>query len=210
MIRFLQESHNFLIGALEIVILEDILSQSADSPQYLAFLWLVYLDDAILCPPASQKKADAASVFDGAEVEFTRWLAKNKNVNSIRSLSPSVSTSITERNEILDRIMQRYALAMLYYSFHGYGWKNCPSYSNFVNTTTLGDCVNVDGEELVRFLDSAHECTWFGITCSFNATENMNVDEYNPVTRLELPGVSLHGNIPQDIALLFSLKVVDL
>jgi hypothetical protein len=63
-------------------ILTDIISQSANSPQYLAFLWLVYIDDVILCPPPSQD--GGASTFDGTDVDASRWLAKD---NSSRAFS---------------------------------------------------------------------------------------------------------------------------
>lgn len=160
-------------------ILADIISQSANSPQYLAFLWLVYIDDAILCPPPSQD--GGATTFDGTDVDST--------------------------HEALDRIIQRYTLAMLYFSFDGHGWTNCKSERNFANTS-LGGCVDDNGDELVRFLDSSHECAWFGVTCSTDVAD-MSA-EHSPVTRLELQANNLGGSIPKDVGLLYTLEALDL
>jgi hypothetical protein len=149
----------------------------------MAFLWLVYFDDAILCAPLSENNA-SASGFDG-----------------------TITINI---HETLDRIMQRYALAMLYFSFQGYGWDQCSSDRNLINSSSTGKCVDGNGDELVRFLDATHECEWFGITCQTNATNEMDVDVYYPVTHLELPSNNLHGYIPTDISLLYTLEVLDL
>jgi hypothetical protein len=165
-----------------------IVSQSADSPQYMAFLWLVYFDDAILCAPQTDANG-ISTLVDSRAIAF----------NTINNI-----------NETLDRIMQRYALAMLYFSFQGYGWDQCSSDRNLIDSSSAGKCVDSNGNELVRFLDAAHECEWFGIACSTNATDEMNVDMYYPVTHLELSSNNLHGYIPSEISLLYTLEVLDL
>lgn len=179
----------------------DIVSQSADSPQYMAFLWIVYFDDAILCAPPSQ-------VNNAAESDGVTRLLFNMSGKSSRTLA--TDTSIMNIHETLDRIMQRYALAMLYFSFQGYGWDNCSSDRNLVGSSATSECVGSNGEELVRFLDAVHECEWFGVTCSSNSTESFGVDAYYPVTHLELPSNNLHGYISTDISLLYTLEVLDL
>ncbi|KAL7515231.1 hypothetical protein ACHAXN_012600 [Cyclotella atomus] len=165
-----------------------IVSQSADSPHYMAFLWLVYFDDAILCAPQTDANG-ISTLVDSRVIAF----------NTINNI-----------NETLDRIMQRYALAMLYFSFQGYGWDQCSSDRNLIDSSSAGKCVDSNGNELVRFLDAAHECEWFGIACSTNATDEMNVDMYYPVTHLELSSNNLHGYIPSEISLLYTLEVLDL
>lgn len=172
----------------------------------MAFLWLVYFDDAIICAPPVEGNVNLAG-FDGTADDVTRMLFNSKS-NSSRTLA--TNTSIMSIHETLDRIMQRYALAMLYFSFQGYGWDNCSSDRNLINSDSSGECVNDNGQELVRFLESAHECEWFGVTCSSNATDRTGVDVYSSVTHLELPSNNLHGYIPSDISLLYTLEVLDL
>ena len=50
------------------------------------------------------------------------------------------------------------------------------------------------------------ECTWPGVTCNSNATAQL----YSPVESLAWPHQGLTGQIPQDIALLANLKLLDL
>ena len=177
-------------------ILADIVSQSGDSPQYLAFLWLVYYDDAILCSPLSNDEA-TISAIDGTAEDLTRMLLDSRSL--------FVDTSFVFIHDILDRIIQRFALAMLYFSFQGSDWDNCSNDRNVINSS----CVDNDGMVLTRFLDSSHECEWFGVTCSTNATE-MDASTYHPITHLELSSNNLYGYIPEEISLLYTLKVLDL
>lgn len=173
----------------------------------MAFLWLVYFDDAILCPPPAIVDA-SVSAFDETAHDVTRLLANIRGANSSRALA--ANTSIVNRHETLDRIMQRYALAMLYFSFQGYGWDNCSSDRSLTSSISFGQCVDSDGQELVRFLGSEHECEWYGVTCSTNTTQDLDVNMYYPATHLELPSNNLHGYIPDDISLLYTLEVLDL
>ena len=171
----------------------------------MAFLWLVYFDDAILCAPASE--TDVSAGFNGNASDVTRLLT---NIRSNNKRALFNNASIMNIHETLDRIMQRYALAMLYFSFQGYGWDNCSSDRNLISSNTTDECIGSEGQEVVRFLDSAHECEWFGVICSTNATGDIDVDAYYPVTHLELPSNNLHGYIPEDISLLYTLEVLDL
>jgi hypothetical protein len=75
--------------------------------------------------------------------------------------------------------------------------------------TSLGGCVDDNGDELVRFLSSPHECAWFSVTCSTDAAD-MSADEHSLVTQLELQANNLGGYIPKDVGLLYTLEVLDL
>jgi hypothetical protein len=169
-----------------VFLLSEITSQRKDSPYYLAFLWLVYFDDAILCP------ADSGNVDTAVDVDGTITTDKDAAVDS------EMQTQ---------RIQQRYTLALLYYAFNGHEWDNCQSESNFYNTTALGECQENDGSDTMRFLDGSHECNWYGVACE-NVTDANG--QYLAVTELVLPQNGLHGSILEEISLLSSLEVLNL
>jgi hypothetical protein len=65
-------------------------------------------------------------------------------------------------------LVQRYVLALSYYSLGGDEWTQCAAVSTSTNTTDIPTPRPVspcDGDK-ERWLSATSECTWFGITCS--------------------------------------------
>ena len=83
-------------------------------------------------------------------------------------------------------VVQRYVLAMFYFSMNGFEWSNCRASSSEV----AGPCI--DGKP---WLDSSHECEWYGIECDTNST----------VTKLTLKANNLVGVLPDELFFLSGL-----
>ena len=83
-------------------------------------------------------------------------------------------------------VVQRYVLAMFYFSLNGFEWTNCRAASSEVS----GSCI--DGKP---WLDASHECEWFGIECDTNMT----------VTKLTLKANNLVGVLPEELFVLTNL-----
>jgi hypothetical protein len=123
-------------------------------------------------------------------------------------------------------LIQRYIAVLMYFSFNGPEWSNCDA--DLTGETSLQPCVGGG----TRWLDSSHECEWFGISC-----ESTTIDTYNsyPITKInltannlagfipvemfeltELTGLSMdhnkniYGEIPSEIGWLYNLKYIDL
>ena len=163
---------------------------SQEGPMYNAYVWLVHIDDAILCPPidAPPGQGDIDAVY---------------------------------------RIVQRYTLAALYYSMNGSEWNNCSAGTNFYDDESEevkrnagegdgGKCSKQDGTLAIPFLDSKHECTWYGISCNtapniFDWRNYVDVDAYHPITSIELSNTNLVGEVPIEVYRVFDkLKVLDM
>lgn len=168
---------------------ETLLSQTG--PHYDAFVWLVYFDDAILCPPTSWR--NVLTEVGGEESDKDN------------STTTDVTTKGWEIESQTKRILQRYTLATMYYSTNGDGWTNC--------SAERRECMDEDGEEAVRFLDATHECSWFGIECDDHhpSSGSLDVDTYVPVTEISLPSNELRGEVPIEFYEVFDrLQVWDM
>ena len=91
-----------------------------------------------------------------------------------------------------NRVVQRWALAVVYYSTGGDLWFNCSASEAAVDP--CGEAGSFFNE--TRFLDPVQECAWAGISC---------IDDC--VTEIEFEENNLVGTIPTEIALLTDLQV---
>ena len=96
------------------------------------------------------------------------------------------------------KIIQRWALAVMYFSTDGDEWDFCFDGDDLCpQTEELGVFLN-------NFLSPVDECDWFGITCgAVNATDGRRC-----VERIIFENNDLSGTIPTELALLPDLKVL--
>ena len=87
-------------------------------------------------------------------------------------------------------LLQRYILAVFYFSMLGNDWSLCSADAMLNNCET----------EEQRWLSETSECNWYGITCN----------EQNRVTHLDLPNNGLDGTLPVELFSLTSMKGLSL
>ena len=90
-----------------------------------------------------------------------------------------------------DKLVQRWALAVMYFSTEGDDWFEC-SATDVMFCGTSGDFLNKE-----PFLSPVNECQWAGIECNVDACVTEVVFEEN----------NLAGTIPSEIALLTDLAI---
>ena len=189
---------------------ELIIDQRSDSAQYLAFLWLVYLDDAILCPPLSGTSSTATNdneqetsqriiqrytmalmyyQFRGHEWSNCQSIQYNFNDSSMKIpstcvVSVSLGTGDTVVGEVIEQLKDE-------------------AQEDVTATSTIIPAV--------RFLHSSHECTWFGASCdqtlatttiasnNNSGTTRTSATLFSPITEISLPNNNLKGDIPLEI-----------
>jgi len=102
------------------------------------------------------------------------------------------------------RTLQRYALAVFYYSTRGDDWKDCSASADFSEATCDTVQINLAGEETIPkvsgnnvWLSPTDECTWAGIAC---CEEPMTVD------RIEFEGNGIGGSLPSELGHLTDLR----
>ena len=96
------------------------------------------------------------------------------------------------------KIIQRWALAVMYYSTNGDDWDLCSAEDAICATTLDPD----KGDFLMNFLSPVDECEWFGITCA-RTPEGLNC-----VERIIYEDNNLSGTIPTELGLLSGLAVL--
>lgn len=121
-----------------------------------------------LMPLLSEKSRHAHLSLDSPQATALAWLMNHTNFDSFS----------------FNRLIQRYALATIYYSTSGDLWTN----SN-------------------QWLSDTDECSWYPEN-SDEGAEKCSKD--NSFIRLALPRNNLHGSIPDEIALLTALDTIDL
>jgi len=102
-----------------------------------------------------------------------------------------------------DRVTQRYVSALLYFSLGGAEWKNCGEESE----TCFVDKGDKRFFQNIRWLDEAHECTWFGMYCEGNEKPS-NADEVAMLTDIDLDANNLFGALPKELYDIVSLQTI--
>ena len=87
-------------------------------------------------------------------------------------------------------ILQRYSMAVFYYSTGGPAWTYCSADSSKICTETQGK----------RYLSNSHECEWYGSTC----------DENDVMTEIRFEQNNLQGILPKEIGELAELRTLAL
>jgi hypothetical protein len=90
------------------------------------------------------------------------------------------------------KIIQRWSLAVMYFSTGGDDWTEC--FSGDVSCTTSPAFLGEDA-----FLSESNECEWAGISCDFESR----------VTEIEFEDNNLAGTIPTEFGLLDELVRID-
>ena len=109
-----------------------------------------------------------------------------------------------------EAFLQRYALAVLYFSLGGSGWDVCGASS----ATCAG---------AARWLDPVSECEWFGVTCENGSVVKIVLKENGlegelpgelfsllDLTQLSLDHNEITGDIPGDFIVLQKLEILEL
>lgn len=94
------------------------------------------------------------------------------------------------------KLIQRWALAVMYYSTEGDSWTMC-----FDGDEQCANDTDELGNPLISFLSSVNECEWFGITC-------IPVNGRFCVERIIFEDNNLSGIIPTELGLLEELRVL--
>jgi len=94
------------------------------------------------------------------------------------------------------KLIQRWALAVMYFSTEGDFWTMC-----FDGDELCSDGTDDFGNPFISFLSPVDECEWFGITC-------VAVNGRFCVERIIFEGNNLAGTIPTELGLLEELRVL--
>ena len=137
----------------------------------------------------------AIQQFSGPNSLSSGRSPKFRAYNWINRLDERVLCPEDDENEQHDgddyqALLQRYILAVFYFSMLGNDWILCSGY------TTISDCAT----EEQRWLSEATECDWHGITCNNEGR----------VTHLDLPNNGLDGTLPVELFSLTSMEGLSL
>jgi len=97
--------------------------------------------------------------------------------------------------------LQRYVMAVLYFSTNGDGWQFCARKKLASSSLTSADCIGSDGVVSYRHLSGTSECNWYGIVCD---------EELLVITDISIVGNGLSGELHDELAELTYLKVLNL
>uniref|UniRef100_A0A7S4IYT7 Disease resistance R13L4/SHOC-2-like LRR domain-containing protein n=1 Tax=Odontella aurita TaxID=265563 RepID=A0A7S4IYT7_9STRA len=122
-------------------------------------------------------------IYGNPRYTALEWLAMDESLEAPSSVFPT------------EQLVQRYALAVLYFATHGDQWNRCSRRESSPCESTLSK----KGEMLSsRFLSSSHVCYWYGVTCS---SDNQGAQSKWMVTWIDLTGNGLDGTLPDEVAL---------
>ncbi|KAL3922946.1 MAG: hypothetical protein SGARI_006334 [Bacillariaceae sp.] len=101
--------------------------------------------------------------------------------------------------ENMERVHQRYRLALLYFQMGGSQWARCRAEDTTL--TIVYDELEIEMDEGcpggVPFLDEKNECEWYGMSCgdAFTSMQAELTDEYFPLEVLDLQSNNLGGEL---------------
>lgn len=161
------------------------------------------------CEPESLRDLILTKLYDGDDAEVVFRSSPQKD--AIEWLEQDVCDCSRESCLTDDRLVQRYILAVLYYSTNGSSWPACSKPEDIestdtcqvqstygVNIITISDDVKVS--EGFRWLTCNTECEWSGANCN-NKNELGVID-----MEKNIPG----GNLPTEVGSLSKLLVLAL
>mmetsp|Transcript_17804 Transcript_17804/g.27244 ORF Transcript_17804/g.27244 Transcript_17804/m.27244 type:complete len:308 (-) Transcript_17804:171-1094(-) len=125
--------------------------------------------------PTSNLFAILGSVLDEAEIDAMSTAGTPQN-KALQWLSYINVNRITQ-----DQLVQRYAMAVFYYSTYAF-------------VTAYSDATYV-WKNKSRWVSGSHVCEWFGVRCTADLV----------VTEIVLPGNQLSGKLPREMRLLSKL-----
>ena len=151
---------------------------------------------------AAAYRTPVESCSDGTEEErLSTITAKIASISDATVLQNPISPQARARDFILytdplflcsnsPNILQRYSMAVFYYSTGGPGWNYCSADSSKICTETQGK----------RYLSNSHECQWYGSTC----------DDNDFMTEIRFEQNNLQGMLPEEIGELAELRTLSL
>ena len=100
--------------------------------------------------------------------------------------------------ENMERIHQRYRLALLYFQMGGSQWTRCRA--GDTTLTVVYDDLEIMADEGcpgTPFLDKTNECEWYGVSCGdgYDPMQAEMLDEYFPLDALDLQANNLNGEL---------------
>ncbi|KAL3937202.1 MAG: hypothetical protein SGARI_002228 [Bacillariaceae sp.] len=98
----------------------------------------------------------------------------------------------------MERIHQRYRLALLYFQMGGSQWTRCRAED--ATLTIVYDDLEIMADEGcpgTPFLDKTNECEWYGVSCGddYDPMQAEFLDEYFPLEALDLQANNLNGEL---------------
>jgi hypothetical protein len=115
--------------------------------------------------------------------------------------------------ENVERIHQRYRLALLYFQMGGSQWTRCRAEDTSLRVVYEDLVMEADGGcPGIPFLNMVNECEWYGMSCgdAYDGVQAEWVDQYFPLEVLDLQTNNLAGSLFDEIYGLENLKVLQL
>ena len=174
----------------------DSIKDDMSTPQYKALYWLVYQDTFDISSWLSSVTVDdsenvnVTTLQDSSSSGDNTTTTTNDTETNTNTSSSSTTTTTASSSDyysielhIEDLVIERYALAVLYFATEGYE-------KNWVNSFGWDDNIIVDGitantEESSSLSSSSSVCDWYGITC-YDSTNTQDPEYYGYVGSIDL------------------------